>query len=189
VARRTGPRLDRLLDEARQAELTYDHDRAGATLAGDGGAGRVRARRLGRGDDVFLAAAKGLRSWAPQRALGATVHPPGVPVATGTTALLLLPPGPFGLVIPVRVVRVVDEPGRFGFAYGTLPGHPERGEQGFVVERLEDGTVRATIRLAADPGPPAARALAPLVRLGQIVAVRRYLTALAHCAAGDPPGG
>ena len=26
---------------------------------------------------------------------------------------------------PCRVVYVVDEPDRRGFAYGTLPGHPE----------------------------------------------------------------
>ena len=36
-----------------------------------------------------------------------------------------------------RIVYVVDEPGpvqRFGFAYGTLPGHAESGEERFVVE-------------------------------------------------------
>jgi uncharacterized protein (UPF0548 family) len=29
--------------------------------------------------------------------------------------------------VPCRVVYVVDEPRRAGFAYGTLPGHPEIG--------------------------------------------------------------
>ena len=36
-----------------------------------------------------------------------------------------------------RVVYLVDEDGpvpRFGFAYGTLPGHAESGEERFLVE-------------------------------------------------------
>ena len=34
---------------------------------------------------------------------------------------------------PCRVVYVVDEPDRRGFAYGTLPGHAESGEELFLV--------------------------------------------------------
>ena len=36
-----------------------------------------------------------------------------------------------------RIVYVVDEPGpirTFGFAYGTLPGHVEKGEERFLIE-------------------------------------------------------
>lgn len=179
--------VDAALDAARTAEPTYDH--RGSTLQGAATRrrARVRTRTLGRGDDAFREAADAARAWAPQRAIGCRVHPPGAPVAPGTTALLLLPPGPVSLVIPVRVVAVVDEPGRFAFAYGTLPGHPERGEQGIVVERRADGTVTATVRLDAEPGPPLARALTPLVRLFQALAVRRYLTALASAVRQPPP--
>ena len=35
----------------------------------------------------------------------------------------------------------MDEPRRFGFAYGTLPGHVEQGEERFLVERTDDDTV------------------------------------------------
>ena len=45
-----------------------------------------------------------------------------------------------------RVASVVDEPNRFGFAYGTLPIHPEQGEQSFIVERDEGGKVTFTLR-------------------------------------------
>jgi hypothetical protein len=34
---------------------------------------------------------------------------------------------------------------RLGLAYGTLPGHPERGEESFVIELLDDGQVRVHI--------------------------------------------
>ena len=40
-----------------------------------------------------------------------------------------------------RIVYVIEEPRRFGFAYGTLPGHVERGEERFCVEWQGDDTV------------------------------------------------
>jgi uncharacterized protein (UPF0548 family) len=48
---------------------------------------------------------------------------------------------------PARIVRVLDEPGRYpgyrryGYVYGTLPAHSERGEERFSVELLPDGSV------------------------------------------------
>ena len=38
-----------------------------------------------------------------------------------------------------------DEPQSAGFGYGTLPGHPERGEEAFEVEMGADGRVFLTI--------------------------------------------
>jgi uncharacterized protein (UPF0548 family) len=35
----------------------------------------------------------------------------------------------------------VDEPNRYGFAYGTLPAHPEEGEERFLVTRDSDDVV------------------------------------------------
>lgn len=114
-------------------------------------------------------------------------------MAEGATVVLVAPLGPLGYLVPVRVVGLVDEPGRFAYAYGTLPGHPERGEQGFAVERLAGGTVRATVRLDAGPGSRPARVLAPAVRLLQALAVRRYLAAVARAGragrAGRAAGG
>lgn len=38
------------------------------------------------------------------------------------------------IAAPCEVVWIADEPRRRGFAYGTLKGHPERGEESFIVE-------------------------------------------------------
>jgi uncharacterized protein (UPF0548 family) len=46
----------------------------------------------------------------------------------------------------------VDEPGRRGFAYGTLPGRPETGEEAFVVEKTNDD-VYLVIRAFPDRQP------------------------------------
>lgn len=54
--------------------------------------------------------------------------------------------GPYIVHEPVRVVAVVDQPMRCGFAYGTLDGHPVSGEEAFVVHRDSNGEVRLTLR-------------------------------------------
>ena len=53
-----------------------------------------------------------------------------------------------------RIVYVIDEPSpvrRFGFAYGTLPGHVECGEERFCVEHLADDSVWYDIRAFSRP--------------------------------------
>lgn len=171
--------LDELLERARTAALTYDH--VGSTLPrSDGPEAGVRKEGLdlGVGAAAFEAAVDGLRSWACHRGLGATVHPADAPLTVGTTLLVVLGAGPVSIVVPDRIVAVIDEPRRFGFAYGTLEGHQERGEESFLVEHLDDDRVVATIGLDAHPATPAARLAAPAVAWFQRIAVRRYLLGL-----------
>jgi uncharacterized protein (UPF0548 family) len=77
-----------------------------------------------------------------------------------------------------RVVATVEEPDEFGFAYGTLPMHPERGEESFIVRRLPGG-VLFTIRAASQPAHPLARLAPPVANLLRGRAVGRYLEAMA----------
>jgi uncharacterized protein (UPF0548 family) len=178
------------------AEPAYDH--VGSTLDPDGcpaGIARYEDRvTVGRGDAAFGSAKAALRSWRPQRALGATVAPAGVRPDAGETVVLGLGIGPARLVVPNRIVAVVDQARRYGYAYGTLPGHPERGEELFLVEQHDDGTVELTIRVDAQPSPPLRRLgwiVGPLQRL----ALRRYLTSVAsevrssQTAATSPDAG
>ena len=171
----------RLLDAARAADVTYDH--VGSTLAPADWperTPRVRRRTLGAGAQVFAAAVDRLRTWVPQRALGALVHPHDAVLEEGATILVELRLGPVSVVVPDRIVTLVDEPRRFGFAYGTLPGHAETGEESFLVERADDeaGTVTATVTVDAAMGTWAARLATPAVVTIQRVAVDRYLKAL-----------
>lgn len=89
---------------------------------------------------AFDTARCGLFAWALQRAAGVTVYPPGATAAVGATVLLRLRLGPIAITAPCRVTWAVDGPDRAGFAYGTLPGHPERGEEAFVLDRSGDET-------------------------------------------------
>jgi uncharacterized protein (UPF0548 family) len=87
--------------------------------------------------------------------------------------------GPIRVHAPCRVVYVTDEPARRGFAYGTLPGHPETGEEAFLVSRTDDGTVTFTITGFSRPATPLARMTAPLGRAIQDRITTRYLRTLA----------
>jgi len=107
-------------------------------------------------------------------------------VVYGTDGTRLLAPGDtallgvgLGIRFPVRVIYVVDEPGRRGFAYGTLPGHPVRGEEAWVVEQRDDGSVWITVRAFSRPASRRWWAVYPALRVMQEYYTRRYLRALA----------
>ncbi|MDP9026471.1 MAG: DUF1990 domain-containing protein [Actinomycetota bacterium] len=80
--------------------------------------------------------------------------------------------------IPARVVYVIDEPDRKGFAYGTLPGHPERGEEAFVVERRADDSVWLVIRAFSRPSNVFFWVAYPALRMVQAIFTARYERAL-----------
>lgn len=115
-----------------------------------------RSRRVGRGWADFERAADALLTWQMHRRAGLAVTASHERVETGAVAELRLGVGRLGLRAPVRVVDVVDEPTRRGFAYGTLPGHPESGEESFVVELGETGDVTLTITAVSRPTRPVA---------------------------------
>ncbi|MDH2442452.1 DUF1990 domain-containing protein [Amnibacterium sp. CER49] len=77
---------------------------------------------------------------------------------------------------PAVITVVLQEPDRIGFAYGTLPGHPERGEESFVVARRGDRAV-LEVRALSRPAFPYSLA-APVNRRFQRRYSARYLRAL-----------
>jgi uncharacterized protein (UPF0548 family) len=99
-------------------------------------------------------------------------------IAPGDTALLGIPFGPFRVKAPARVVYVVDEPKRKGFAYGTMAGHPEKGEESFIVEQTEDGSVWLEIRAFSRPANGFYWLVYPVLRLSQAFYTRRYFNSL-----------
>lgn len=70
-----------------------------------------------------------------------------------------------------RVIYVIDEPAparRYGFAFGTLSGHEECGEERFEVSlNPETGVVRYDVRAFSRPRSLLARVGAPLARMLQ----------------------
>jgi uncharacterized protein (UPF0548 family) len=147
----------------------YEHGRESVTIGTDAAA--------------FAAGADGLRRWACHRAIGVRVWPEGAPLQEETTVALALPVGPLAILAACRIVRVVDEADRFGFAYGTLRSHPEIGEEAFVVHR-DGNTVSFTIATFWRAGDPVVRLGGPVTRHVQRRATLGYLRGLAdHVAA------
>ncbi|ROS62135.1 uncharacterized protein (UPF0548 family) [Frigoribacterium sp. PhB160] len=99
-------------------------------------------------------------------------------LTAGTTATLTMEAYGRRVEAPVRVVYVIDEPKRKGFAYGTLDGHPVSGEESWVVDQTEDGSVWLTIRVFSKPSSAKWRLVAPMMKRMQTQYTKRYLRAL-----------
>ena len=105
--------------------------------------------------------------------------PDGTPfIVPGDSVVLGIPFGPFHVTAAARVVYVVDDVNRKGFAYGTLPGHPESGEESFIVERTEDGSVWLEISAFSRPANALWWIVYPVLRLSQVYYTRRYFESL-----------
>jgi uncharacterized protein (UPF0548 family) len=172
--------LAKLLDRCRGEALTYAP--VGGSLAGTTPRGLHRhdwSRALPH--TAFDRAAAAIEDWAVHRGAGLSVLAEGA-IAVGTNVAMSAPL-PVGFVdVTCRVVAVVDEPDRRGFAYGTLPVHPETGEEAFLVVRT-DHDVRFTVTAISAPRHPAARLAPPLTNRLQDQAVRRYLDAMSRLVA------
>lgn len=130
---------------------------------------------IGRGRERFeRAAAEGMR-WGMLRGAGLRVEATAPVAAVGTEVLVHLGP----VVAPCRVVYVVDEPDRRGFAYGTLPGHAERGEELFLV-RYDPASqdVYAEVRAFSRHATWWSRLGSPVTSFVQQRVTGRYLRAL-----------
>jgi uncharacterized protein (UPF0548 family) len=136
---------------------------------------------LGDGVGALERAGAALLAWRAQIGAGVEVFPPDSRVEAGETVVLLLRAGLWAPA-PCRVVYVIEEPDEVGFAYGTLPGHPECGEAAFTLVRGSEGQVTFVVRSFSRRVDPLARLGAPLARLAQLRVTRRYLTALAEAA-------
>jgi uncharacterized protein (UPF0548 family) len=169
-----------LAERLRTAGLTYPE--VGQTGSADLPPGYHhvrRARAIGTGERAFNAAADAVLRWQVQARAGLRVQASSKVVTPGVLSTVRLGIGPFGVNAPCRVVYVVDEPRRKGFGYGTLPGHPESGEESFVVEWQADDSVVLHVVAFSRPATALSRLAGPAARLAQEHVTRRYLRALA----------
>ncbi|GAA1481430.1 hypothetical protein GCM10009624_18700 [Gordonia sinesedis] len=139
----------------------------------------VRAAYLGCGADAFSQARNAMVRWQIQARSGVRVSASEPELDIGSVAILTLGALGFSVRAPVRVVDVVDTPREYAFAYGTLPGHPESGEERFTLNRRDDGQTSLTVTAFSRPAAWMTRLAGPVGRAAQDVMTRRYLRALA----------
>jgi uncharacterized protein (UPF0548 family) len=184
LGRLSKTRLLRLLDAARQQVPSYPE--VGATAGPElpnGYRHDYYERRIG-GPADFNRAAKGLSQWEAHRGAGASIIPPD-PVSKGATILVVMALGPLQMIAPCRIIDVSETEHEFRFTYGTLPGHPERGEESFSVERRSDGTYFGIVAFSR-PQELTTRLSGPIGRGIQKLVTGRYLTALADYVQATP---
>ncbi len=115
---------------------------------------------LGRGEDTFDRAKAAVCAWKMFEVPGLSLIHADTPIEIGRNVALLAHHLGFYSLSSCRIVYVIDEEDRFGFAYGTLTEHVEIGEERFTVEfHRESGEVWYDIFAFSRPGNV-------LVRLG-----------------------
>ena len=123
----------------KQAALDISYPAAGAT-ANSLPAGYVTDRTrilLGSGESIFLAAKAALQRWEHFRLGWVELWSPDTPIQPGEVVAIMAWAAGLWTLNCCRIVYAVDESGpvsKFGFAYGTLPGHVESGEELFQIE-------------------------------------------------------
>jgi len=137
--------------------------------------------RLGWGEEVWTQACAALKTWKMFPAGWTAIEPADEPVRVGQTLTMLARGYGVWWMSGCRIVYLVEEAGpvrRFGFAYGTLASHVEQGEERFMVEMLEDGTVWYDLRAFSRPRFWPVKLMKPLARRLQKRFVRESLAAM-----------
>jgi uncharacterized protein (UPF0548 family) len=163
LAAPTDDRIRRFLASQRDFPFTYPEVGATRGVAPAGYNVDHNRIRLGNGPETFERAVAALRCWDMFNIGWVRLCWPDTPIVEGATVGVLI--RLFGLwsLNAARIVYVLDEAGpplrRYGFAYGTLPGHTERGEERFMVEwRHDDDTVWYDLLAFSQPRHVLARA-------------------------------
>ncbi|GIG86858.1 DUF1990 family protein [Plantactinospora endophytica] len=163
--------------------LTYAE--VGATRTGALPAGYRHLRyRAALPSDGFTRAGEAVLSWQMHRAMGVRIEASAPRAEPGGTVTAGLGLGRLRLAAPCEVVWTVRDERRAGFGYGTLPGHPMRGEEAFLVEVADDGRVWFTVTAFSRPASPLTRLAGPLVPLFQRGYAWRCASVLRRLAAG-----
>ena len=124
-----------------QEDTSFCYDELGTTRNGNMPQGyNVDHNRvqLGRGQETFERATTAVRSWKMFDFAWLKLCWDNTPIEVGSTVAILVHHFGFWSLNAARIVYVLEETNdeieKFGFAYGTLLEHAERGEERFSVE-------------------------------------------------------
>ena len=154
---------------AGQRNLQFTYPEVGATNKNPPAGYTIDHNRveIGRGEVIYHSAVAALRDWRQFDLGWVTIVPRGVPIKAGATVAVKARAFGTWSLNASRVVYVIDKPRSFGFAYGTLPDHIERGEERFLIEWLPDDSVWYDILAFSRPRHPLVRMSFPFARMLQ----------------------
>jgi uncharacterized protein (UPF0548 family) len=175
--------IDKFIAAQRREKFSYlEVGRTGSTLP-EGYTIDHNRVRIGRGLAAFDRAISDLRRWQMFNIGWLEIFPRNAPIAPHTTVALLV--RHFGLwsLNACRIVYVIEQPRRFGFAYGTLREHAEQGEERFSIEWCEDDSIYYDILAFSKPRQWQSRLARPISRVLQ----KRFARDSMMAIVGAPP--
>ncbi|MFN2491827.1 MAG: DUF1990 family protein [Pyrinomonadaceae bacterium] len=137
--------------------------------------------QLGEGEKTYEGAVAALRTWRQFDLGWVKIVPAGEAIEPGTTVVVQAHTFGFWSLNACKVVYLIEEKEpakKFGFAYGTLPNHVERGEERFTVEWHTDDSVWYDIYAFSRPQHLLVRFASPVARTLQRRFARDSLAAM-----------
>ena len=124
---------------AAQRVLPFSYTEVGASRVGAPPGYPINHYRgpLGLEADTFARAVDAIRRWKMYDLSWTRLCWPDTPIVEGATVVVLARHFGFWSLNASRIIYLIEEDEeiqRYGFAFGTLPGHSERGEERFTVE-------------------------------------------------------
>ena len=145
--------------------------------------------RLGAGPTAFQTARDAINHWEMFNIDWTEVHAPDSPIAPGMDVAVLARVLGLWYLNGCRIVYLIDETGpveTYGFAYGTLRDHAERGEERFsVVWDHADDSVRYDQFAFSTPNNLLTRLNYPLARTVQKRFAKDALAAMVRTVASQ----
>ncbi|MEN0004479.1 MAG: DUF1990 domain-containing protein [Bacteroidota bacterium] len=96
---------------------------------------------LGQGEECWERAKLAIGAWAMFPRTWTRIDPVNAPQNEGKAVAISFRMLGLWWFSSAKIVYTLDTEDRFGFAYGTLPGHVAQGEELFEVRRHADGSV------------------------------------------------
>ncbi|HYJ84489.1 MAG TPA: DUF1990 domain-containing protein [Pyrinomonadaceae bacterium] len=170
---------------AGQRNMPFSYSEVGATqsVAPPGYTVDHNRIKLGEGETPYRRAVSALQRWEHFDLGWVEIVPDGVPVEVGQIVAMRARTLGLWWLNACRIVYLLGESdefiSRFGFAYGTLPAHVERGEERFTIEWHKDNSVWYDIYAFSRPqhrlvklGHPYARSLQKRFAKDSLAAMR-----------------
>jgi uncharacterized protein (UPF0548 family) len=155
-------RIDDFLAQSRRLPLSYQPVGIAGLAQSEFKVDEVRCT-LGHGSQTFTSAKAALLDWRQFDLGWVELFPRGAPIETGTVVAALVNHLGFWSLNGCRIVYLIgdrDPATQFGFAYGTLSNHAERGEEIFEVS-IDPASQEVSYHIRA-----ASKPRATLARLG-----------------------
>lgn len=159
--------LDHFLDSKQNMDYNYAEIKGTIQTEVKGYNNDLNSVLLGQSEMIWQKAKRAIEAWKQFPSGWTSIYKQNTPIQKGKTVAVLFRLFGIWWINPAKIVYTFDEPNRFGFAYGTLKGHVEKGEECFWIERDAKGDIYYRIKAFSKPSFWGAKLAYPIARMYQ----------------------